>query len=219
MTGSGSAPSRGNGIVPGGGKESEVELTAQQIALIADGPLLKAKTAATETVKGHLEAVRHALYGQVLGSYGDWRVPRGFDPAAFQIAKGENLDGTPYQYLDFPKHFRQEDYFTFRTLVWWGRGVCMCWILKGEPMPAWRRSLLAGAVSATPDTGMWFGGDPWGWDGFVPLDAVPSEAIQGTEYLKIGRMLPLTAENLTRDGLIEAGTRTFNDLLPLVSGS
>lgn len=195
-----------------------MDLTPQQLALIADGPLLKAKTAATETVKEWLEQLRQALYGRVRDGYGTWRVPRGFDPARFQIAKGENLDGMPYQYLDFPKHFREEDYFTFRTLVWWGRGVCVCWVLQGESMPAWRRAVGAGAVGALPGLGMWFGGDPWGWDGFVPLESVPPEAVEATGFIKVGRMLPLTAETVSRDGLIRAAVDTFDALLPVIAG-
>jgi len=194
------------------------ELTPEEFAVVADTAGLRAKTRATATLRGHLEALRGALQPRVTHRHRAWRTPPGFDPDASQIARGENLDGTPYQYLDLPKHFTGGNYFTFRTLLWWGRGVCFCWILKGDGLAACRAQVKAhaeGLVGA--GVGVWFGGDPWDWDGHVALAAVPPDALDTLGFLKVGVRVPLDVPGLlTRDGLVAAGTAAFDALEPVV---
>jgi hypothetical protein len=195
-----------------------MDLTEEEAAVVTDGALLLAKTRAMGKVKGHLEALKWALFPRVQAGHGGWRAPHGFKPGAAQIARGENLDGTPYQYLDFPKHFSHDVHFTFRSLVWWGRSVSFCWILKGPDLPAYRARLKADLESLVrADVGVWFGGDPWDWGGHVSLAAVPPDGLDALGFLKVGRQLPLDAPGLlTRDGLVAAGTATFEALEPVV---
>lgn len=199
-----------------------MELTPDEIAVVTDRERLLAKTAATVKLKGHLEALHGELFLQVQAQHAGWRVPAGFDPAASQIARGESLEGTPYQYMDFPRFFTKDVFFTFRAMLWWGRGVCFAWILKGDDTAAFRRALydgpsVSGVGRITPEPGIWFGGDPWDWEGFVPLSSVPPEALESMDFLKVGRMLPLTPERLTRDGFVAAGMETFNAIVPILS--
>jgi hypothetical protein len=195
-----------------------LELTPEEFAAVSDTGRLRAKTRATATLRGHLEALREALRPRVAGRHRTWRTPPGFDPDASQIARGENLDGTPYQYLDLPKHFTGGDYFTFRTLLWWGRGVSFCWILKGGGLAAYRAGLkmhAEGLVGA--GVGVWFGGDPWDWGGHVDLAAVPPDALDALGFLKVGVRVPLDVPGLlSRDGLVAAGTAAFDALEPVV---
>jgi len=200
------------------GTPEPMDLTPEEAAVVADGDLLRAKTRATTKLRGHLEALRASLLPTVRDGHRAWRTPPGFDPECSQIARGENLDGTPYQYLDLPKHFTGGDYFTFRTLVWWGRAVCFCWILKGDGLPGCRARLKAhaeGLVNA--GVGVWFGGDPWDWGGHVALTAVPPDALDALGFLKVGMRLPLDVPGLlTRDGLVAAGRTAFDALEPVV---
>jgi hypothetical protein len=196
-----------------------MELTDEEAAVVADARLLLAKTRATVKVRGHLEALKAALAPTVAAGHGAWEAPDGFDPAAAQIARGENLDGTPYQYLDFPKHFRGDVHFTFRTLVWWGRAACFCWILGGPSLPAFRGRVKARAAElAAAGIGVWFGGDAWDWEGHVALGAVPPDALDTLGFLKVGRRVALADDPrvLTRDGLVAAGTGAFAALEPVV---
>ncbi len=195
-----------------------MELTPDEAALVADARTLMDKTRATAKIKAHLEALKGALFPLVQAGSTSWRVPDGFDPAASQIARGENLEGTPYQYLDFPKYFSKETYFTFRTLIWWGRSVSYCWILKGPDLSHHRSALIQNISSEPNDFGVWFGGDPWDWEGFVPLSSVPSEALEPMQFLKVGRRVDIQPEGFTRDMLVEGGIRAFNSLTPLVEG-
>ena len=189
-----------------------MKLTDEELGLVVNQPLLRAKSSATATLKGHLEALKWALFPEVQAGYGGWVAPEGFEPTSSQIARGENLDGTPYQYLDYPRYFTKPCYFAFRSLIWWGRAVCFCWILKGPDLPHYRRALIGGGVTPVPHMGAWFGGDPWDWDGFVPLDSVPPEALAPMEFLKVGRRIPLSRELLERDRFVEEGLATFRAL-------
>jgi hypothetical protein len=195
-----------------------MDLTPEEAAVVTDGDRLRAKTRATAKLRAHLEALRSALSPRVKAGHRDWAVPPGFDPDCSQIARGENLDGTPYQYLDLPKHFTGGDYFTFRTLLWWGRGVCFCWILKGSGLPDCRARLKVHAQElVAAGVGVWFGGDPWDWGAHVALTDVPPDALDALGFLKVGLLLPLDAERLlTRDGLVAAGERAFAALEPVV---
>jgi len=196
-----------------------IDLTDEEIAAVTDGARLLAKTRATARIKGHLEALKWALFPRVQAGHAAWEAPAGFDPSASQIARGENLEGTPYQYLDFPRYFAGGEFFTFRTLVWWGRSVSFCWILKGEALPDHRARLkqnLDALVKA--GIGVWFGGDPWDWGAHVALTAVPPDALDALGFLKVGRTIPLgDGKVLAREGLTEAGLAAFGALEPLLT--
>lgn len=198
--------------------EPPIDLTDDEIAAVTDGPRLLAKTRATAKLKGHLEALKGALVPRIQAGHGAWDAPAGFDPAASQVGRGENLEGTPYQYLDCPRHFAGGEYFTFRTLVWWGRSVSWCWILQGGALPAHRARLKARRDDlARAGIGVWFGGDPWDWGAHVALASVPPDALDALGFLKVGRSVPLgDGKALTRAGLVGAGTAVFGALEPLV---
>jgi len=216
-----SRPPDGVGCPGGGTPEGRqaIDLSDEEIAAVTDGARLLAKTRATAKIKGHLEALKWALFPQVQAGHAAWDAPEGFDPSASQIARGENLEGTPYQYLDFPRHFAGGAYFTFRTLVWWGRSVSFCWILQGGALPDHRARLKARLDDLVrAGIGVWFGGDPWDWGAHVALTAVPPDALDALGFLKVGRTLPLgDGKVLTREGLTRAGLETFAALEPLLT--
>jgi hypothetical protein len=218
-------PGRGPGprIGPpagGGGREkTPIDLTDEEIAAVTDGARLLAKTRATAKIRGHLEALRWALFPRIQAGHAAWDAPAGFDPDAAQIARGQNLEGTPYQYLDFPRHFAAGEFFTFRTLVWWGRSVSYCWILQGGALSNHRARLKAGLDDLVrAGIGVWFGGDPWDWGAHVALTAVPPDALDALGFLKVGREVPLgDGKALTRAGLVDTGTAVFGALEPVVT--
>jgi len=202
-----------------GRENTHIDLSDAEIAAVTDGARLLAKTRATAKLKGHLEALKWALFPRVQAGHAAWDAPAGFDPAASQIARGENLEGTPYQYLDFPRHFAGGEFFTFRTLLWWGRSVSFCWILKGGNLPGHRARLKASLDDlVAAGIGVWFGGDPWDWGAHVALTAVPPDALDALGFLKVGRSVPLGGGKvLTRAALVGAGTAVFGALEPLVT--
>jgi hypothetical protein len=51
---------------------------------------------------------------------------------AAKISKGENLQGLPYQVLDYPRLFERENVFAIRTLFWWGNFFSITIQLSGK---------------------------------------------------------------------------------------
>jgi hypothetical protein len=48
-----------------------------------------------------------------------------------KISKGENYKGLPYQILDYPRLFEQENIFAIRTMFWWGHFFSITLHLSG----------------------------------------------------------------------------------------
>ncbi|MBI5136090.1 MAG: hypothetical protein HZA24_02015 [Nitrospirae bacterium] len=195
-----------------------MELTPGQLRLVCDRPLLAAKTQAAATLTRNLHGLAGTLRAEVRGHAPGWVVPEGFDPEAFQVARGENLDETPYQYLDCPRHFSRDGVFAFRVLIWWGRSVNACWLLKGERLPVWRERLRALPVADRPDgVGLWLGADPWDWAGFTPLHRADWCAVAERDFVKLGIRRELSAPILAPDGLRDAAMMAFRAGQPLLS--
>lgn len=57
--------------------------------------------------------------------------PEGMDLNYGKISKGENYQGFPYMILDFPRLFRHDRWFAYRTMIWWGHHVAFTFLLKG----------------------------------------------------------------------------------------
>jgi len=176
-------------------------LTPQQLALIADASLLQAKADATATLTTHLHALSDTLRAEIAQRQGQWRLPTGFNPSAFQVARGENLDNLPYQYLDCPRFYSKTDIFAFRVLIWWGRAVHHCWIFKGAPLVAIREQLLAQRGVLDADLCIWTGTELWDWSQPRPVSELDAGALRRLDFLKIGLSRPLTATHLSADGL------------------
>jgi hypothetical protein len=48
-----------------------------------------------------------------------------------KISKGENYLGLPYYVLDYPGHFKKEEIFAFRIMIWWGNEISFTLHLGG----------------------------------------------------------------------------------------
>ncbi|NNC86631.1 MAG: hypothetical protein HKN75_11175 [Bacteroidia bacterium] len=47
-------------------------------------------------------------------------IPNGVLDVDSKISKGENYRGLPYLVLDYPRYFKNENIFAFRSMFWWG---------------------------------------------------------------------------------------------------
>lgn len=61
-----------------------------------------------------------------------------------KISKGEKYLDLPYAILDYPRLFRQQDIFAFRTMFWWGHYFTCTLHLGGAIKTAHIPALLAG---------------------------------------------------------------------------
>lgn len=199
-------------------------LTPDELALVADNTFFRAKATITPKVRAMLEEVHDALKQELAGV--KLLVPPGFDPAKSQYVKGEHLEHYPYQYLDFPKHFEDDDKCTFRTLFWWGHYVVFALILEGQGLLQYKKNLINryGDV-ADRDLHLYLAPSLWEWkrgQGYtLPLtrDRKPEVAAILTDrpFFKLARFVPLD-DPIVRDGrLAEAARVTLNAMLPVIA--
>ncbi|MBX2841120.1 MAG: hypothetical protein KTR26_05085 [Flammeovirgaceae bacterium] len=68
--------------------------------------------------------------------------PEGMNQKNGKISKGENYQNLPYLILDFPKLFKSDSVFAFRTMVWWGNEISCTLHLQGELLENFREALI-----------------------------------------------------------------------------
>lgn len=199
-------------------------LTDEESALVADGAFFRKKARISEKIKGMLEAT-HTTLKEEMGRSAILQPPD-FDPSICQFVKGEHLESFPYQYLDFPKHFRGADKYTFRTLFWWGHHVVFAWILEGRLMRQYKKNLVdrfhavAGRhleLSTAPTLWEWKCGEGY----TVPLThdrkATMAAVLAERGFLKIGRYVPLDDARVRQGDLAALAREAFAAMSPIIS--
>ena len=117
-----------------------MNFSEQERRIIADTDFFPAKAVITDKVKALLSHLREELKQELAVTR--LAAPDGLDTTHGQLVKGEHLLDFPYQYLDFPKYFLQDEMFTFRTLVWWGHHIVFALILGGRHLDHYKANLL-----------------------------------------------------------------------------
>lgn len=198
--------------------------TPDELALAADREFFPAKARIMAKVRATLEAVHAGLKADLAGA--ELLAPKTFDPAKFQLVKGEHLESFPYQYVDYPKHFAGGETFTFRSLFWWGHAFVFALILEGPHLLQYKRNLINRYHEvAGKDLQISLAPTPWEWkqgEGLtLPLThdrkSEVAAVLSGRRVFKLARYLPLD-DPAVRDGLVPAvGRETWRNLLPVVT--
>lgn len=94
------------------------KLSNEELIALTDVKFYELKQSATEKImrllsiletKLKAEASKHNLY-----------IPDSVLQVDGKISKGENYRGLPYLVLDYPRYFKKENIFAFRSMFWWG---------------------------------------------------------------------------------------------------
>jgi hypothetical protein len=199
------------------------QFTNEEAALMADQQFFRAKAQIMVKVRDLLSATHAALKEEVGASL---VTPPDFDPSSCQFVKGEHLELFPYQYLDFPKHFRDSNVLTFRTLFWWGHHVACALVLEGAGIKQYKKHIvdrfhqLAGKgleLSLAPTLWEWKRGEgytlPITHDRKAQIAAVLAER----SFVKIVRFLPFTDPRMQSGQMPEFSRETFRAILPIVT--
>lgn len=199
-------------------------LTPDEIKLVADRDMFKAKAAITPKVRAMLEAVHAELRQELAGV--QLLAPPGFDPDKCQYVKGEHLEDCPYQYLDFPKHFDGDDKFTFRTLFWWGHHVVFALILEGAHLRSYKQNLINryGQI-AGHGLHLCLSPTPWEWkegQGYTMSLARDRKSevaavLSNRPFFKLARFLPMDDPVIRRGRLAQAGRQALASMLPVIA--
>lgn len=84
------------------------------------------------------------------------------DPHNGKISKGENYLGCPWQILDYPRLFKKENVFAFRTLCWWGNYYSCTIQLSGSYLQQCRKRIEKNlSLKSDPNLFICVNNDPW----------------------------------------------------------
>ncbi len=198
--------------------------TLEEQALMADQRVFLVRASAREKVRAELGALRQELVACLAGS--SLLTPPGFDAGNYQFVKGEYLEQFPYQYLDFPKHFKGEDKFTFRSLFWWGHHVVFALLLEGAGLRQYKANLIDRYRQiSNRDLHLCLGPSLWEWHQgaghTLPVTqdrrAEIAAVLSTRPWFKLARFVPMTDPAVTEGRLVEIGRATWESLLPVIT--
>jgi hypothetical protein len=195
----------------------------QEWDLINVTEIFKHKPAILKKAESYLEELRSALAAELKAHPKPY--PPDTDLAKGQIARGENHKGFPFLSLDIPQKFSKMEFFTYRTLFWWGHYLGFSLILKGPDLDAYsnrlkeyRQDTACENVYLSQHT------SPWEWEfgekHFVKVSELSKNEIQEIvdrlQYLKLMRFYPVSEKSFPELNWTQAGTQSFRDLVYLV---
>lgn len=181
------------------------------------------KPAIMKKAERYLEELRSALAAELKEH--PQPLPPDTDVVKGQIARGENHKGFPFLSLDLPQKFSKTEFFTHRTLFWWGHYLGFSLILKGPALDSYVSRLKKRRQDAA-GTDIYMARHPnlWEWEfnaeNFTRVSALSPETIQTSvdalRYLKLIRFFPVSNESFPELDWTQAGVQSFRDLVHLV---
>ena len=203
------------------GQKDSTHWSRHEWDLINVTELFEHKPAIMKKAEGYLEALRSALAAELKAHPKTY--PADTDLAKGQIARGENHQGFPFLSLDLPQKFSKTEFFTYRTLFWWGHYLGFSLILKGPDLSTQVKRLKERRQSpAGADVYLSRHSDPWEWDidHFAKLSQLSQDdidrAITGIQYVKLIRFFPVSEASFPELNWKATGLQTFQDLISLV---
>lgn len=203
--------------------EQPVRFTPEENILIQDTRFFETKVSVSQKVKTLLKQI-HIELKQEIPTNG-LITPQGFDSKNFQLVKGEHLLNFPYLYLDFPKHFKNKEMMTFRTLFWWGHFFVFSWFLEGQCLNQYRRNLLE-HYELFSNQGLFIlmTEKPWEWrlESKYLLEIRKENkqevaaALETQTFLKIHRYLNFDQTAVREGKVVEEALKAFRLMRPLI---
>ena len=193
-------------------------------SVIQDTRFFHTKAIVTRKVKQMLHQL-HKVFQEELAPSG-LLMTEGVDTESGQFVKGEHLLDYPYQYLDFPKLFTQEEKFAFRTLFWWGHFMVFSWILEGRHLEHYKTNLIEG-YDRLADQGLFLlmTETPWEWRKAPDLLLEMRKgnrneviaAIKNRSFLKIHRYLDFDSPGFVNGTIVQEGREIFRLMRMIVA--
>lgn len=204
-------------------QENSTHWSRDEWDLINVTEIFKYKPAILKKVEFYLEELRSALIDELKihpKSY-----PPDTDLTKGQIARGENHKGFPFLSLDIPQKFSKTEFFTYRTLFWWGHYLGFSLILKGSDLDTYLNRLKEyRRDAACENIYLSRHSSPWEWElsktHFSKVSELSKNEIQEIadrlQYLKLARFFPVSDESFPELNWTQAGVQSFHDLVHLV---
>jgi hypothetical protein len=204
-------------------QENSAHWSDHEWDLINVTEIFKHKPAILKKAESYLEALRSALAEELKAHPKPY--PADTDLTKGQIARGENHKGFPFISLDIPQKFSKTEFFTYRTLFWWGHYLGFSLILKGPDLDTYLTRLKQNRQDAAcENVYLSQHTSPWEWEfsenHFSKVSELSEDEIQGIadrlQYLKLMRFFPVSDKSFPALNWTQAGTQSFRDLIHLV---
>lgn len=203
--------------VPASWNESELRLL-RTVDLFQQKPGIMQKA---EVKLAELNLSLQGLLNKGLGA-----CPQGADTQKGQIARGENHKGFPYLSLDMPQLLNKQEFFTFRTLFWWGHYLGFSLILKGGAFELFQSNLVEKYSDLIPnDIYFCVSETPWDWgldkeSHLKPGQATPSEITNHCNqkgFIKLLKVFPMHQPEFPSLDWSFAGLQAYRQMIALIS--
>ena len=192
--------------------------SGHDLTMIAHREVFLHKPAIMARAEARLKELERAM-AKELAATGP-ALPPNTKTAEGQLVRGENHKGFPFLSLDIPQFFTKTEYFTFRTLFWWGHYLGFSLILKGERLEQYLNRLLK--EKANPDWAdihLAIAPTPWEWawndECFKNVADTPDKelaaAVEEIEYIKLVRFFPVEDARFASLDWAEAGVKAWRD--------
>ena len=185
--------------------------------------LFKHKPAILKKAESYLEELRATLADELKAHPKPY--PPDTDLVKGQIARGENHKGFPFLSLDIPQKFSKTEFFTYRTLFWWGHYLGFSLILKGPDLNTYSNRLKKYRQdTASTDVYLSQHASPWEWEfgdnQFLKISELSENEIQEIadrlQYLKLMKFYPVSKKSFPELNWTQTGLQAFRDLTHLV---
>jgi hypothetical protein len=175
-----------------------MDLSQKELDYLQNTDFLLTKNQITQKLTEKLGQVRDNLQKFMLDN--DLNLPQTLDYQWGKISKGEKYQGLPYLVLDFPKLFKPEQIWAFRTMVWWGKTASCTLHLQGEMWKKYQAAFIQNChLLNGQGVYVCIHNKPWDYhfetDNYLAWDEVSDferlKIIKTHPFLKISRQLPL----------------------------
>ncbi|QPJ62967.1 MAG: hypothetical protein G3M70_14220 [Candidatus Nitronauta litoralis] len=187
--------------------------------------LFQQKPGIIKKAEEKLTALNLAL--QNLISNGKTFCPENADRTKGQIARGENHKGFPYLSLDMPQLLNKKEFFTFRTLFWWGHYLGFSLILKGGDFKEYQTQLQQNrqVPGANEDIFFSVSETPWVWEidstAHQRLVEIQDEKIiqhcDQAGFIKLLKVYPMSRPEFSSLDWTAIGLETYQAMITLIS--
>jgi len=194
-------------------------ITEEELDLIQNADFIYTKNDALEKIHTLFSEIRDDLIN-IVQSKG-FHLPAAIDSKDNKISRGEFYKDLPYLVLDYPKHFKQESIFAFRTMFWWGNFISFTLHIGGVILNEYEGHLLNN-FSKLNQKGYYFcvNNTPWDYhyeaDNYQLIETLSKEEITNhikeTRFIKLSKKISLGEISTAKHEAVS----TFQDLMEVL---
>lgn len=131
-------------------------------------------------------------------------LPAGIPTDFGRVFRGENYNHLPYVVLEYPKYYKHNDVFTFRTMFWWNNFISSTFHVSGNFLNA-NKTKIFEYLKHTSDQDIYFcvNSTPWEYhyrsDNYLPLSSIKLEDHYNRDFIKISKKFSIHDYNLINE--------------------